>query len=252
MPVNNGPKHEFPLRSRALPARSEALARCLCAGVAGAVAALPIACLGALAPELARADDEEAVVHHVEPPPAPAEHPPTLAVEMRVDAEAPIERSAICPAGVGCVLGLGVGLGVRIEQRSADRIGLFVAYDFWLIDGDAIFELATLHAVRAGVRYVIDDSTMVHPFIEGAIGVLAFGDTASVVALGGLVSAGGGVELELSEAVAFVSTFEAWFLSTAPFQTREGTTRSDPFGVNVALQLTVGVSVLVGPYAAAR
>ncbi len=171
---------------------------------------------------------------------------------MHGGAEVPLERSAICPAGAGCVLGAGVVAGVRIERRSSDRVGLFAGYDFWLLDSDGVFELGALHAVRAGIRYVLDDSMMVHPFIEAAIGFLAFGDTANVVTLGGLVSAGGGAELELSESVAFVASLEAWLLSTGPFQTREGAIRADPFGVNIALQITIGVSVLVGPSAAAR
>jgi hypothetical protein len=113
-----------------------------------------------------------------------------------------------------------------------------------------VFELAALHAIRAGVRYVIDDDSLIHPFIEGAIGGIAFGETASVVALGGLVSLGAGMEIELSESVAFVSSLQAWFLSTGPFRTREGALRSDPFGVNIALQVTLGISVLTGSLAA--
>lgn len=252
MPVNNGPTHAFSLRARALRARSQPPSRGLCGLLPVVVAASSIALATWLAASVASADEPRTITHHVEPPPAPEEHPPTLSVEVHGGAEVPLERGAICPAAAGCVLGAGVVAGVRIERRSSDRVGLFAGYDFWLLDSDGVFELGALHAVRAGIRYVLDDSMLVHPFIEGAIGFLAFGDTANVVTLGGLVSAGAGAELELSESVAFVTSLEAWFLSTGPFTTREGATRADPFGVNIALQITIGVSVLVGPSAAAR
>lgn len=196
-------------------------------------------------PKIARGD-EEGSTPHVEPPPEPREHPARPALEIHGAAAIPLENETICPSGAGCVLGLGMGLGVQVEWRSADRVGLFVGYDFLLLDSNSVFELAALHTVRAGVRYIIDDDSLIHPFIEGGVGGIVFGETTNVVAFGGLVSLGGGMEIELSESVAFVSSLQAWFLSTSPFRTREGALRSDPFGVNVALQVTLGVSIQTG------
>ena len=202
--------------------------------------------------QVAPAADDPAAVHHVEPPPAPDDHPATLAVEVHGGANAPIERSTICPPSAGCVLGLGVGVGVLMERRTSDRIGLFAGYDFWLLDSNGVFELGALHAIRGGIRYVFDDSTMVHPFVDAAVGLMAFGDTASVATLGGLITAGGGAELELSESVLFVTSVETWLFATGPFETRDAVERASDFGVNVALQITIGISVLVGGTVALR
>lgn len=197
----------------------------------------------------ARADGEDA--HHVVAPPAPHEHGATLSVEVHGSVEGPILRDTICPPGHDCVLGLGLGIGAQIEWRSSDRIALFGGYDFWMIDASGVYELGALHALRGGIRYVLDDSLVVHPFLDVALGVLAFGDTASVATGGGVVTLGGGAEIELSESVAFVTSAEAWLLAMGPFGTRDGAVRSAGFGVDVAVQLTLGVSVLVGPAVAA-
>lgn len=229
-----------------------ARSRVVALALAGALATLGSALVAARA----RASDDDAApargAHHVDPPPAPESHPATLAVDVHVGAAAPLERSAICPAGAGCVLGAGVGVGAQIERRAADGVGLFAGYDFWLLDSGGVYEIGALHALRGGVRWVIDAATLVHPFVQGSIGFLAFGDTADAAALGGLITAGAGVEIELTESVAFVSALDAWVLSTGPFRAHDGVLRSDPFGVNVALQITVGVAVLVGPSAVAR
>jgi hypothetical protein len=218
---------------------------------AGVLRALLVAsALAAGAP--ARADAEPGSEHRVAPPPAPEEHPATLSVEIHGGVEVPLERGSICPSGAACALGLGVGMGVLVERRTADRVGLFAGYDFWLVDGGAVFELGTLHALRVGLRYVLDDALAVHPFVAGAVGALAFGSTASVATAGGLLTLGGGVEVELSESVAFIGAAEAWFFSTAPFTTRDRVDRADGFGVNVVLQVTVGISVLVGTPPAVR
>lgn len=186
--------------------------------------------------------------HHVEPPPAPHEHGGTLEVEIHGAPLVPLARDTICPpSALQCVLGAGLGVGAQLEWRTAERVGLFAGYDFFMLDSGGVYELGTLHALRGGVRYTLDDSLVVHPFLDLAVGLLLFGDTANVAAGGGVVTAGGGAEMELSESVLFVTSAEVWMFATGPFTTRDGATRSADFGVNVALQLTVGVAILIGP-----
>jgi hypothetical protein len=159
----------------------------------------------------------------------------------------PVLREPMCPSGPDCVLGLGAGVGAQLEWRTAERIGLFLGYDFWVLDAAGVFEVGALHAVRGGVRYVIDDSMRVHPFVDAAVGFLAFGDTATVATAGGGITLGAGAEVEISEAVAFVGAAEAWLFATAPFATRDGALRAADFGVDVVVQVTVGIAVTVGP-----
>jgi hypothetical protein len=160
---------------------------------------------------------------------------------------APLERGTICPGGADCVLGPGIALGVHVERRGADGLGLIAGYDFFMVDGDGVFELGALQVLRGGVRYVIDDAWRVHPFVDATFGVLAFGDTTRIATMGGMLTAGGGAEFELSESVAFVTALQAWFLATGPFVTVDGVTRSADFGVNAVLQIAIGVSIQVGP-----
>jgi hypothetical protein len=211
--------------------------------------ALLAAAIASIVAASARAEDDttagEDGAHHVEPPPAPDQHDATVSFEVHGSAEAPIERSTICPAGSACVLGLGVGIGAQIERRAPDRIGLFAGYDFWLVDSNGVFELGALHALRGGIRYVLDDATMVHPFLDAAVGLLAFGDTANVATLGGLVTAGVGAELELSESVCLFAAAEVWLFATGPFTTGDRVMRATGFGVDIALQLTLGIEVFV-------
>lgn len=234
------------------------LSATIAARVERALAALVLVASGALvAPWCSRARaDEDATIatgpHHVTPPPAPQDHGETLSVEVHGAAQAPLARDTICPgAAPQCVFGLGIGLGAQVEWRTADRLGLIAGYDFWMIDGGGVYEIGLFHALRGGLRYTLDDSMVVHPFLDVAIGVLAFGDTSTIATAGGLVTAGGGAEIELSESVMFVTSAEAWLFATAPFETRDGFVRAADFGVNVALQLTVGITVLVGPPVAA-
>ncbi len=205
-------------------------------------AGLSVAIAMTMASPRARADDDGAFLV----PPPPSEAPPWWELELGASALAPVERSAICPAGHDCVLNAGVGLGARVAYRTPDGVGWTVAYDLGVLDSASLYEVALVHVLRGGVRYVIDESSRVQPWIGGGVGLLLFGDASSVATGGGLVSLGGGVHVELSEVVALFGSLEAWLVSTAPFQTRDGATRGDPFGVNLLVHTTVGVMVRFG------
>ncbi len=187
----------------------------------------------------------DGTAHHVAPPPPQQAHAPFVLVEIRALGVAPIARDALCPSGASCVFGPGVGVGASVERRSSDRFGMWAGYDVWLLDSGGVYELGTVHSFRGGVRHVFDDVTRVHPFVSGGLALLAFGDTAGVRALGAGVSIGVGAELEISEAVALVGNFETWAFGTEAFTSREGVRRAAEPGVNVALQLSLGVSVLL-------
>ncbi len=180
------------------------------------------------------------------PPPPPELTPAWWELEMGASAVVPIERSAICPPVRECVLNVGVGLGMRLTYRTPDGLGWLVGYDLWVLDSDSLYEIALAHAVRVGVRYVLDPTSRVQPWLGATVGFLALGDASSVVTAGGLVTAGGGAHVELSDDVALHGSIDAWLISTAPFQTREGTIRSDPFGVNLVVQVMLGAVVRIG------
>ena len=212
-----------------------------------------VAALSMLAPALVLASATAAIaqaepteVHHVEPPLAPLEHPPDWAIEMHGAGVIPFARGSLCPSMSGCVLGAGVSLGVGAEHRWTDGFGLLAGYSFWVLDSASVFEVGTLHALRVGARYTFDERWIVHPSIDAQLGALLFGDTTQISTGGGLLSLGGRVEIELSEAALVLVGAEVWLLSTGAFRTRDGVERARDFGVEAVLTLHVGLRVLVG------
>jgi hypothetical protein len=222
--------------------------------LAGIAAALVV-------PRIASADEDEpiaetdaplegtAAVHHVEPPPPPGALGRELLLDIRGAAVVPVYVGGIggiCPGGHECVMNAGVGIGVTVEQRWPDRVGLLLSYDAWVVDSDSIYEIGLMHSFRIGLRYVLDASLNVHPFLEASVGFLAFGDTSQVAAVGGAVTAGGGAEVEISDSIAMLVDAELWTFATGSFETRDGIRRSDGFGANLAVQISVGIEVLLG------
>lgn len=214
--------------------RRWARARGACHGVVAALCAAFLA-----APASSRAQSLTA-------PPAPRELDPIFLLDVHGAAILPVERSAICPPGYGCVMGAGFGAGVTAEHRAADGVGLLVGYDASLLDAAGIYEVAVVHTLRLGVRWVIDASTRVHPFVEILGGALLVTDPLEARTGGGLLTAAAGAELELTEDVAVSLALELWALSVGSFRTRDGAQRATDFGVSVMSQLRVGLVVLFG------
>lgn len=198
----------------------------------------------ALASTTSSAWAQEVDVHHVEPPPAPLEHAPVLIVDIHASAQVPVLREHICPREYRCVFGAGIGVGAQLERRESNGLGLFAAYSLWLMDGGSVFEVSALHAIRLGLRWVLEDWYQIHPFVEGSVGFLAFGDTATLASVGGSLTLGGGAELEVSETVAVATSVQGWMISVAPFTSEaDGAQRASDFGVNFAVELLFGVSL---------
>ena len=105
-----------------------------------------------------------------------------------------------------------------------------------------------MHSVRIGARYVIDQVDDRHPYLEALAGFLAFGDTTTVAAGGGSATLGAGAEVELTDSLVLNVDAELWTLATGFFATRDGVRRSDGFGPNLALQISVGLEVLLGAF----
>lgn len=205
-------------------------------------ATLVVACLGV---SVAAAAQDAEDPPHVDPPPAPESHEPSLLVEVHIGAIIPLERADICPGDSLCVLDAGGSVGVEIERRWPFGLGVVVAYDAWFVDSGGVFELGTVQIVRAALRYVFEPDWMVHPSIHLGAGALVFGDTFLVATVGGAAEAGVGAEIELTESVALTAGARVWVFTTTPFTTgRDRTLRSEGPGLNAALQLNVGLVVV--------
>ncbi len=226
---------------RGSPSLSELL---FAVALAAALAATP-----ATAQDVPASAEAEPVTHHrIEPPPPPEALPPDVNLDIRGAAIVPLFRDTLCPGNHQCVLNGGVGVSVGVERRWADGWGFLSRYDVWILDAGALYEIGIMHSVRIGARYVIDAATNVHPYVEALAGFLAFGDTITVAAVGGSVTLSAGTEIELSDVLALDLGVELWTFATSFFATRDGVRRSDGFGANLALQIFLGLEVLLGTF----
>lgn len=246
-----------------LPTRRPELRTFLVASLASRVAALVLAALasGSTAPAIAqsmsqvprqvRAEDDashandDTSAFHIPVPPSVS--PAWWELEVGASAVQPFANASLCPAGRDCVANAGVSLGARVFRRTPDGFGVGAAYDLWALDSDSIYEIGLVHTLRFGFRYVLDATSRVQPWVGAMVGFLALGDASSVATIGGLLSGVVGVHVELTSDVALVGALDAWLLSTGPFRTRDSSTpRSEPFGVNLFAEWTLGILVRFG------
>lgn len=205
-------------------------------------ALIGLACALGLAPA-ARAQEE--ALPHVEAPPAPSSREPELLVQVWLGSVMPLERSDICPGESICVLGAGAVVGVGVERRWPFGLGVLVAYDAWFVDSGGVFELGTSQVVRAVLQYAFAEESSIHPTVHIGAGALIFGDTFLVSTVGGAVEVGANAEIELTDSVMLTFGAQGWLFTTSPFTTsRDRTPRSEGLGLNAALQLNVGLSIL--------
>jgi hypothetical protein len=176
----------------------------------------------------------------------PEEQDAVYALEVHGAAIVPLERSTLCPSGADCVFGGGFGVGGLLLRRSPDGIGLLVGYEVWLLDGGGVYEIAALHALRLGLRWTLDVRSRVQPFLQATAAALLLTDPGQATSGGGGITVGGGMEIEMTADVSFALAAELAFLSVGAFQTRDGVLRARDFGVNVALEMTAGLVIVLG------
>ena len=137
-------------------------------------------------------------------------------------------------------------MGGLLLRRSPDGIGLLVGYEVWLLDGGGVYEIAALHALRLGLRWTLDVRSRVQPFLQATAAALLLTDPGQATSGGGGITVGGGMEIEMTADVSFALAAELAFLSVGAFQTRDGVLRARDFGVNVALEMTAGLVIVLG------
>src|SRR5512139_2124329 len=209
----------------------------------GAVPALVgiIAALGFSVPERVYAADEDYPL-----PPVPTLHEAAWAVEIDFDLVFPIVRTGICPNGTGCVGGNGAGASLWAERRFARGFGVGLGYDLWLIDGSGVFDTTVVQSFALGGRYVALADRAVHPTFGLSLGLLLLGDTFVVATYGGFLDLRVGIEVEISETVAFVSALGVRLVTTAAFTTKaDGVARSQGFEADAVLGAQVGLLFLL-------
>ena len=213
---------------------TEAIRTCLLAG---------IATLASLHPIAGAAQDDV-----FELPPPPETLPPHRAGEFQVAMVFPVQREPLCPEGRACVFGGGGGIAATLEWRWPRGVALGVGYDVWFLDGNGVYEIASLQYLRGRFRYYGFRRSLVHPFVGASVGAILFGDVFQQNAFGAGVEGAAGIELEITATLSFTAALAARFFATGPFNSdSDGVRRSDGFGVNSALALQFGLVLIEGP-----
>jgi hypothetical protein len=157
----------------------------------------------------------------------------------------PLDNTAVCPQGHGCVLQPGGGFGLSGERRYPSGFGVLVAYDAWFLDSDSVYELAVQQLLRAGLRYTMPTDYVFHPIFELSLGVAGLGDTFRVATVGVVGQAFAGAELELTETFGVRGGFGMRAFSHSPFQTeRDGVHRGDGGVFSEALFIEIGFTLM--------
>lgn len=175
-----------------------------------------------------------------EVPPAPELAKPRLTFDVHVGFSAPLNNHPLCPAGAGCVLKSGGGVGGSAERRWAGGLGVLVGYDLWFLDSDSVYELGVQQILRAGLRYTMPTSVVFHPVFELSGGLMVYGDTFRIATAGALLEGLVGSEFELSAAFGLRAGLGVRVFSHSPFRTERDDVQRGKHGLfseNIFLQV---------------
>jgi hypothetical protein len=180
-----------------------------------------------------------------EVPPAPEQAEALFTFDVHTGFFAPVVDRALCPAGAGCVLKSGGGVGGSAERRWPAGWGVFVGYDLWFLDTDSVYELGVQQILRAGARYTMPTSVVFHPVFELGSGVMTYGDTFRVATVGGVIELLAGSEFELSAAFGLRAGLGYRAFSHSAFRTqRDGVLRGKGGVFSQGIFLQVGLTFL--------
>ena len=167
----------------------------------------------------------------------PAPEPPPNNVEyfqygVALVGETALSAGDVCPSSAlttPCILGSGGGLALRVGYRARDPWYVGGAYEFSRQDSSNLLRLAILQQFRLEARYFFDRGMRTTPFVVGSIGGMLYGREWSASTAGGVLSAGAGLEYQVSATtvIGFAPMYRllvphAWTDST-------GTRRADAF-----------------------
>lgn len=119
-------------------------------------------------------------------------------------AEMNLASGASCPSAspsgqrMPCILGSGGGPAIRMGYRSPGPWYIGGAYEFVKMDSSNLYRLGIFQQLRAEMRYLPDTSYRASPYVSWGIGAVGYGSEWGFETGGGVLSLGGGVEIEAS------------------------------------------------------
>jgi hypothetical protein len=181
-------------------------------------------------------------------PPAPEARPPRRAIEIDIGFAAPILDGSTCPKGERCLVGGGVQFSVLLERRGSRGFALGLGYELSLLDGHTVYEVSVLQQAFVNFRQYFLPRRAIHPYLSAAGGIGILGDSFRVDTAGVIARVDAGLEVELSENVAFTGAFgfqTGWFV---PFTTDVDNVRRSRGGEPTVLFVAhVGLVIITSP-----
>ena len=201
-----------------------------------------VVCLWALClalPRSAQADSAEI-------PGAAPEGETSFALGVETGLVIPVASKSLCPDGYECLFGVGWAFGLPFSYRWAKGTGLGFGYEFWLQNGNGVYEATITQAVTVLLRQSFLSDRSVHPVLRLRGGFLMLGPSFRVDTIGGTAEVAFGGEAELTPSSLFTFLLGGQILRTRAFTTQaDGARRSIAGGVDAALILRVGVVFLL-------
>ena len=156
---------------------------------------------------------------------------------VAVAAEAKAHGGDVCPPGslTPCILGSGGGLTLRLAHRSHGPWLAGGAYEFSRHESSNLLRLAILQQLRGEVRYYLDQGTRLTPYGAAGAGLVAFGPEWGMDTGGLVVTAGGGLEFQITQSTVVGCAAMYRALMLRGFTDSAGQHRSDRyFGFGLA------------------
>lgn len=158
----------------------------------------------------------------------------------------PVARKPLCPDGEECLFGVGWAFGFPFSYRWAQGTGLGFGYEFWVQNGNGVYNATVSQAFTVLVRqsFLVDRS--LRPALRLRGGFLMMGPSFRVETIGGTAEIAFGGEADISLSSVFTFMLGGQILRTQAFTTEaDGVERSVAGGVNGALILRLGVTFLL-------
>lgn len=171
---------------------------------------------------------------------------PSFALAVETGLVIPVADKPLCPDGEECLFGVGWAFGFPFSYRFASGTGLGVGYEFWLQNGNGVYEATITQAFTLLLQQSFMPDRSVHPLLRVRGGFLMLGPNFQVDALGGTAELAFGGEAEISPKSLISFLLGGQILRTGAFTTvADGVRRGTAGGVNAALILRIGVVFLL-------
>lgn len=158
----------------------------------------------------------------------------------------PLSTDRLCPPGYGCIADIGWAVSVGFSYRWPRGIGLGLAYEFWLLTANAVYEMTVPQSFVAVLRHSFLADRKTHPLLRLRGGFLMLGPSFRVATLGGVAEIGVGGEVEIAPDTLIKFLVTGNLLRTQAFVTPgDDAARATSRALDAMLVLRLGIDFLL-------